>query len=139
VELNPVRARLTAKPDDFRWTSASAYLCGKDDMLVKVAPLLGFIPDWRAFLDGGMKDTEIKVMRRDERAGRPLGNDLSLDRLEKRVGGTLRRLKPGPKQLARIEDGVPGTHVIHQKTPLFLFLAVVVGSPPAETPAPSID
>jgi hypothetical protein len=59
--------------------------------------------DWRASLDAGKKDTEIKVIRRYERKGRLLGNDLFSDRLENRVGRVQRRLKPGPKPLGRIE------------------------------------
>jgi hypothetical protein len=61
------------------------------------------IADWRASLDAGKKDTEIKVIRRYERKGRLLGNDLFSDRLENRVGRVQRRLKPGPKPLGRIE------------------------------------
>jgi putative transposase len=103
VELNPVRARLAARQEDFRWSCASAHLFGKDDVLVETVPLLQPIPDWREFLDGGMKDNEIKAMRRHERSGRPLGNEGFLSRLEKRVGRVLRRLKPGPKPRARIK------------------------------------
>ena len=43
VELNPVRAKLLAEPGNYPWSSASAHLAGKDDMLVKVAPLLGLV------------------------------------------------------------------------------------------------
>jgi putative transposase len=40
VSLNPVRARLVARAQDWRWSSVAAHLAEKDDELVKVAPLL---------------------------------------------------------------------------------------------------
>ena len=98
VELNPLRAQLVADPATFLWSSASAHLRGQDDLLVKVAPLLQLIPDWRAFLEGGMKENEIKVLRRHERTGRPLGSDTFLRQVEGLVGRVLHRLKPGPKR-----------------------------------------
>ncbi len=36
VALNPVRARLVARADDWRWSSARAHLQGRDDGLVTV-------------------------------------------------------------------------------------------------------
>ena len=47
VELNPVRARLVEKPELYPWSSAAAHVKGVDDALVKVAPLLGLVNDWR--------------------------------------------------------------------------------------------
>ena len=40
VALNPVRAGLVARAEDWRWSSVSAHLAGRDDGLVEVAPLL---------------------------------------------------------------------------------------------------
>jgi hypothetical protein len=40
VSLNPVRARLVERADDWAWSSARAHLSGRDDGLVRVAPLL---------------------------------------------------------------------------------------------------
>ena len=40
VALNPVRARLVERAQDWRWSSARAHLEGRDDGLVTVAPLL---------------------------------------------------------------------------------------------------
>jgi putative transposase len=47
IELNPVRARLTTAPSEYRWSSATAHIKRKDDSLVKVAPLLGLAKSWR--------------------------------------------------------------------------------------------
>ena len=40
VALNPVRARLVARAEDWRWSSVKAHLEGRDDGLVSVAPLV---------------------------------------------------------------------------------------------------
>ena len=40
IALNPVRARLVGRPQDWAWSSARAHLSGRDDELVKVRPLL---------------------------------------------------------------------------------------------------
>ncbi len=98
VELNPVRAKLVAEPAKFPWSSASAHVRGQDDILVKVAPLLRLIPDWQAFLDSGLNEDELKVLRQHERTGRPLGSDTFLRQVEGLVGRVLHRLKPGPKR-----------------------------------------
>jgi putative transposase len=100
VELNPVRAGLARRARDWRWSSARAHLQGKDDGLVAVAPLLALAPDWAAFLRGGLGDEECQAIRAGERTGRPLGSPGFVKRLEKRLGRTLARRKPGPKPKA---------------------------------------
>jgi putative transposase len=40
VALNPVRAGLAARAEDWRWSSARAHLEGRDDGLVSVGPLV---------------------------------------------------------------------------------------------------
>ena len=51
VELNPVRAELVASAEAWPWSSARSHVSARDDRLVKVAPLLAMIGDWKAFLD----------------------------------------------------------------------------------------
>ena len=97
VELNPVRARLVARPEDWPWSSARAHLAGEDDRLVSVAPLLDLIGDWRDFLAGEVDEPTLAALRRHSRTGRPLGSESFLDKLEARVGRSLRRGRPGPK------------------------------------------
>lgn len=48
--LNPVRARLVARPEDWRWSSTRAHLARADDQVVKVAPALERAGDFAAFL-----------------------------------------------------------------------------------------
>jgi putative transposase len=97
VELNPVRAKLATKAREWPWSSARAHLSGRDDRLVKVAPLLKMVGDWKAFLNSAIKEEELQDLREHGRTGRPLGSSAFLDRLENLVGRVLKRLKPGPK------------------------------------------
>ena len=99
VELNPVRAGLVKSPGAYPWSSAAAHLTGRDDELVKVAPLLELVPNWVTFLSTECSDTEREAMRRHERTGRPLGDDDFIMKLESVLGRSLRREKPGPKPI----------------------------------------
>jgi putative transposase len=95
VELNPVRARLVARAEDWRWSSARAHLSGEDDGLVSVAPLRDAIGDWSVFLGGSPREEEMEALRRHERTGRPLGDPAFITTLERQLGRRLRRDKPG--------------------------------------------
>jgi len=97
VELNPVRAKLASHPGDWPWSSARAHLSGRDDCLVKVAPLLARIADWNAFLGGAVPEEELRNLRQHGRTGRPLGDETFLGRLEEWVGRVLKPQKRGPK------------------------------------------
>ena len=99
IELNPVRAKLTADPQKYPWSSAEAHIKGCDDALVVVKPLLRIVDDWRKFLTGGISDEEYKTLRRHERTGRPLGNTKFILRLEEKLGKVLTPQKGGrPKK-----------------------------------------
>jgi putative transposase len=97
VELNPVRAKLVRRARDWPWSSARAHLAGRDDGLATVRPLLALAPDWSAFLRGGLSHAEREAIRAGERTGRPLGSPGFVSRLERRLGRTLARRRPGPK------------------------------------------
>lgn len=97
VELNPVRAGLVKMPEAYPWSSAAAHLAGRDDKLVKVAPLLEIVSNWREFLLETIPLKKTEELRRHERTGRPLGNGDFLIKLEKTIGRTFRYQKPGPK------------------------------------------
>ena len=71
VELNPVRAGLIGAPSRYRWSSARAHVRGKDDTLVRVAPLVELAPNWRAFLARVIREEDIKLLRAHENTGRP--------------------------------------------------------------------
>jgi putative transposase len=96
VEMNPVRAGLTARPEQWRHSSARAHLRGRDDGLVKVRALLGQVEDWRAYLWESEEGRD--EFRRHERTGRPLGSVEFVGWLEKLLGRDLRKRTPGPNR-----------------------------------------
>ena len=98
IELNPVKAGIVKRHEEYRWSSAKAHLQGEDDILVKVGPLLGIIADWQGLLTSDLSEEEYKTLRRHERSGRPLGSDDFLSKLEKLTSRVLRKQKPGPKK-----------------------------------------
>ena len=101
VELNPVRARLVSDPCEYRWSSARAHMEGRDDVLVKVAPLLDRFGEWGAVLASGLGEEQTELLRRHERTGRPLGTPAFVDRLEGLLRRALRPRKRGPKPKAK--------------------------------------
>jgi putative transposase len=70
VELNPVRAGLVDRPEAWPWSSARAHLGLASDGITDLAPGLGRIDDWRAFLDAGLDDEDRAAIRAAERTGR---------------------------------------------------------------------
>jgi putative transposase len=104
VEMNPVRANLVTRPEDWPWSSAAAHITGLGDGLVKVAPLLDRAPDWRGVLDSALSQADYDAIRRGERTGRPLGGGAFVEGLEGTLGRTLKPQKRGPKFRASQPD-----------------------------------
>ncbi|MDQ6960961.1 MAG: transposase [Mariprofundaceae bacterium] len=96
VELNPVRAKLVKRAEDYRWSSARAHLSGKDDHLVKVKPMLDRISNWAELLASG-DQALFDDVRMHERTGRPLGADDFVTKMSAIVGRELGKKKPCPK------------------------------------------
>jgi len=97
IQLNPVRAGLVEKPEDYRWSSARAHLQGEDDVLVKVAPLSSIVHNWHDFLKMDVTEEGKRAIQSHERTGRPAGNDVFLKMLENITQRKLKKQKPGPK------------------------------------------
>jgi putative transposase len=95
VELNPVRAGLVDRPEDWPWSSARAHLAGRSDGLVDPAPLLERWPDWRAVLDAGLRDEDREAIRLRERSGHPLGDESFIASLAAATGRRLAPARPG--------------------------------------------
>ena len=98
VALNPVRARLTARAEDWPWSSTRAHLAGADDHVVRVAPALERVGDFAAFLGEAFDEAlTYSALRKAESIGRPIGSSDWLADMELRTGLTLRPGKRGPK------------------------------------------
>ena len=72
-------------------------LAGRDDHLVRVAPLLAQFGDWAEFLSEGLSPEQAELIRRHERTGRPLGSEGFVARLEGLLAHVLHPQKRGPK------------------------------------------
>lgn len=98
VTLNPVRAQLVKHARDWEWSSARAHLAGRDDALVKVAPVLDRTGDFTRFLREPIdEDLAYAALRRAETIGRPIGGTDWLQALEKQTGRKLTPAKRGRK------------------------------------------
>src|SRR6266852_567918 len=95
VTLNPVRARLVARPEDWRWSSVHAHLSGNPDGLTVCAPVRDRFPDFAALIAEEGDPAALDRLRRAESIGRPLGDDGFLARLEAATGRTLKPAKRG--------------------------------------------
>src|SRR5258708_24762524 len=97
VSLNPVRARLVRRAQDWRWSSTRAHLRGKDDGLSALAPITDRFPHLAHLLAGGPDADLFGRLRAAESVGRPLGDDRFLARLERLTRRSLKPGKRGPK------------------------------------------
>jgi putative transposase len=105
VSLNPVRARLVARAQDWRWSSTRAHLIGKDDGVTVRAPIRERFPRFADLLatEADGEDSEAFArLRAAESIGRPLGDDRFLARVERMTKRSLKPHKRGPKPLAKV-------------------------------------
>lgn len=102
VELNPVRAGLAHRADDWYWSSARAHVNGKPDGLTDLAAMTGVHRNWRAMLRHGLEAANVDpaaetAIESSIRTGRPWGEAGFVERLEAQTGRALARRKTGPK------------------------------------------
>jgi putative transposase len=93
IELNPVRAGLVARPEDWKWSSARAHLTGQDEsgLLDMSEWRKHFTPDtWGKFLQKKQHDEEfIHRVRTATRTGRPLASTEDVQQVEYLLGRQL--------------------------------------------------
>jgi putative transposase len=88
VALNPVRAKLTERAIDWRWSSTRALCDALDDDVVTVGPALERVGDFSAFLDEAFDEAfTYAALRKAESIGRPIGSPAWLDDMEARNYG----------------------------------------------------
>jgi putative transposase len=98
VLLNPVRAKLCKKPEQWEWSSARAYLKARDDGLTDTSEMLEQFPDIASLLaDDPERDMADLLLRRAETIGRPLGSAVFFQKLERKLDRPLKAAKRGPK------------------------------------------
>ncbi|MEI8375365.1 MAG: hypothetical protein WCJ35_21305 [Planctomycetota bacterium] len=62
TDLNPLRVKLANHAAEWPWSSARAHLSGRDDRLVKAAPLGSMIDDWEGFLNRALREEELRKL-----------------------------------------------------------------------------
>jgi putative transposase len=99
VALNPVRARLVRRAEDWGWSSVRAHLAARDDGLGRVGPLLDRCGGRFADLIGEPPPSAaVSALRASETIGRPLGSPAFLDALAAQTGRDPRPRKRGPRR-----------------------------------------
>ncbi len=95
VEINPVRAGLVERAQDWEWSSARFHLgLEKRDRLLSEGTLFGLVGDWQSFLENEITP-KGENMKLHLRTGRPFGPSDFVEKLEKLVGRRLRPSKGG--------------------------------------------
>lgn len=98
VALNPVRARLVPRAEDWKWSSTRALLAETDDHVVTVGPALQRVGDFAVFLGEDFDDElTYSALRKAESVGRPIGSKAWIADMEARTGLVLAPQKRGPK------------------------------------------
>lgn len=95
LALNPVRAKLAQKAEDWPWSSIHAYRRARTwDGVTDMEAVEPYLKAAKQIIKAGEEDARFKTLRQSETIGRPIGNDDFLSRAEKQVG---RQLKPGKR------------------------------------------
>lgn len=97
IALNPVRARLVERAEDWPWSSLHAYLTFRPDGVTDIAPVLARRIDVGALIDEGPDEKAFERLRRAESIGRPLGDERFMQSLEALTGRALAPKKRGRK------------------------------------------
>jgi putative transposase len=93
VELNPVRARMVAKAEDYVWSSAAAHCGQRKDLLVdsqRRSKLLAGIANWSRWLAEDVADDAFETLRHHGGQNLPCGSSEFVAELEKSAGRQLR-------------------------------------------------
>lgn len=97
VELNPVKAGMTKKAWDYRWSSVHAHLSGIDKRgIIQPEKLLSLTGDWKDYLKQADRQHPDEF-ERHEKTGRPLGEERFIEKAERLLGRDLKKKRPGPK------------------------------------------
>jgi putative transposase len=102
TELNPLRARLVAEPDLWRWSSAAIH-CGAnadDDeyLALEMWRNRWTASAWRDYLGMGEMESTLAVIRQRTHTGRPLGSAEFIHGLERDTRRRLVQQKRGPRE-----------------------------------------
>jgi len=81
----------------YPWSSAKARVFKQNDPLLDDEFIISEIEDWKTFLSGEDRQTDVNLLNLHANTGRPWGDERFIDEIEKLTGRILHRQKPGPK------------------------------------------
>ncbi len=96
IALNPVRAGLAKRAQDWKWSSIHAHLAGRDDKITTVAPAISRIGNFANMLEENYDLCAFEALRKAEVTGRPVGDNAFVEKLENQLDRTLKPKKRGP-------------------------------------------
>lgn len=99
VERNPVRAGMTQRAEDYRWSSAQAHCGLRRDAVLSGSPrwraLLSEVRDWPRWLEDDEPADRLDAVRLHTERGLPCGSERFIRMLESAAGRRLQRQPPG--------------------------------------------
>ena len=101
VELNPVRAGLVRRAEDYPWSSAAAHCGLRGDPVVDRRPgsvVFTDVENWSNWLAQGLATDDCDLIRRNCAQNLPCGSPAFIDELERLSGRRLRNAPPGRRQ-----------------------------------------
>jgi putative transposase len=106
VELNPLRAGLVSKPEDYAWSSAAARCGLRRDPILMATPgsRLPSTSDWSSWLAEGVGDEACAALRSNGRRNLPCGSEAFIDELERIAGKPLRHKQAGRRTASSKSD-----------------------------------
>jgi putative transposase len=107
TELNPVRAGLVAKAEDWEWSSGGAH-CGtaRADAYLAMESWQArwSVCEWRTFLAAGEAQSELTAIRNCTYTGRPLGTTEFIRSLERETNRSLTVQKRGRPRKTTVDE-----------------------------------
>lgn len=99
VERNPVRAGIVRKPSDYEWSSAKSHVESSCKQIIDTSLFFKYLETgrdkWGEFIAENEKPEEVAIIRKHTKTGRPLGDNLFVQKLEKMFGIRLHALPEG--------------------------------------------
>lgn len=113
IELNPVRAGMVRRPEDYKWSSYAANARGDNDDIV--TPHIEFLrlgkdPEirghrYRELFRDKLSDEELYAIRKTTHYCQPLGDDRFRHQMEEKLGRRLGQMKRGRPRREAEGDG----------------------------------
>ena len=97
IFLNPVKAGIVKKAEEYKWSSLRHHLDRDGAYFLYDDIITDMIVDWKTLLYDDLSETQIKLFRKHESTGRPLGEIKFIEKLEKRLEVSFKKERPGPK------------------------------------------